>query len=344
MLRILNYIENDMKITPRRIYDFVQARIEQRKKVHYEKKAMHYIEQSSSSIVGFVKENQSHIIPGGEILSYILSTRYRDSFDMENRYLPYRWLSLSNKVYELTKPKLEWHSGPSVLVFGAGNRNPYTLALFFLLQGASKVYCLEPSSIDTPDVMSRLYETVCQITFGLIEGPHKRSLDDISKFIDIKALAMGDYSNVIKDNCIEVLKCVGEDITLPNESIDLIYSRSVLEHVVDIDKVYKENLRIISPTGHMVHDIGLCSHNKHDPITMYYNPLPELAEFDHLNKKRLSDHVRSIEALGMRATVLDVEKCPLHDQEVLPEFKAYSKEDLEVISAVVHVEMTGLEV
>jgi len=48
---------------------------------------------------------------------------------MSNRYLPYRWLALANEAYEITEGSIDRQSDPSVLIVGAGNRTPYTLAL-----------------------------------------------------------------------------------------------------------------------------------------------------------------------------------------------------------------------
>jgi len=199
---------------------------------------------------------------------------------------------------------------------------------------AQKVYCLEPTEIDPIEAISRLYEAVCQVSFGIIKCSDDSTIENISKFIDVKALASGDIENVIKNGSIQVLKGVDENINLPDGSVNLVYSRAVLEHVKDIKQVYQENLRILKPEGCMVHQIALCSHNAHDRLFMYYNPLPSLSEFEHLNKKRLSEHLACIEELGMSATIKDKEIVPLRDQPLLPEFQKFSKDDLEVMSAL----------
>jgi len=328
-----------MKITPKKFYQYIQARADRNQKQKNEQKALHYIEQSTSSVLKYIQGDEQRSLNGGEVLSYTISTRYREIQDITNRYLPYRWLTLANEAHDISKNDIDWTADPTVLIVGAGNRNPYTLALFFLMLGAKKVYCLEPTDIDPMDAMSRLYETVCQISFGIIECSDASTIENISKFIDVKALATGDVENVFKNDSIEVLQGVGEDIQLPDTSVDMIYSRAVMEHVKDIDQVYKENLRILKPKGCMVHQIGLCSHNADDHVSMYYEPLPSLAEFEFINKKRLSEHLQSIEDLGMSATVINTETSPLRDQEVLPEFQKFTKEDLAVIGALLFLKI-----
>src|SRR4051794_7935676 len=39
---------------------------------------------------------------------------------------------------------------------------------------------------------------------------------------------------------------------LPNESVDLIYSRSVMEHIADPDAVYREMCRVLKPGGRSI--------------------------------------------------------------------------------------------
>lgn len=322
-----------MKITPKKIYDFAKSRLNIYNKERNKQKAISYIGKSTGAIVDFVKKNEQTIIQNGDELSYILCTRYRHIFDEGNRYLPYRWSLLANEAYDMSNEVLDWTANPSVLIVGAGDRNPYSLALFFLLKGAKKVYCLEPSSFEQVTVMSRLYETVCQIAFGVIDTPEDVTLEKVAEFLDLKALACGDFDNVFKNNCIEVLQDVAEKIQLKDNSIDFIYSRSVLEHVRDIQQVYRENKRILSLDGCMLHQIDLSSHNRSDPVSMYYTPLPELASFDHINKKRLVDHLTSIEDLKMKVSVLEKKEHPVSTSGLLPEFQNYSQSELETISA-----------
>lgn len=51
---------------------------------------------------------------------------------------------------------------------------------------------------------------------------------------------------------IELHKCNLESIPVASESVDLIISRSVLEHVADPAKVYREMHRLLRPGGHFV--------------------------------------------------------------------------------------------
>lgn len=51
---------------------------------------------------------------------------------------------------------------------------------------------------------------------------------------------------------IELIQADLGELRLPDNSVDVIMSRSVMEHVVDPAKVYREMYRILKPGGHFV--------------------------------------------------------------------------------------------
>ncbi len=48
---------------------------------------------------------------------------------------------------------------------------------------------------------------------------------------------------------IEILEGVGEDIPLPDESVDIVYARQVLHHTADPGEVMRECARVLKPGG-----------------------------------------------------------------------------------------------
>ena len=49
----------------------------------------------------------------------------------------------------------------------------------------------------------------------------------------------------------ELIKCYGDKIPKPDGSYRTILSNSVIEHIPDIDPIFKEALRLLAPGGHM---------------------------------------------------------------------------------------------
>ena len=144
----------------KKVFDFIRYRINLYLTFYYKRKIINLLYKYPSTIYQFIYNNEDIIIPGMHILNYKYGIKNRKIFDLGNRYLPYRWHVLAEQTYKLTQDSINWHSNSVVLVLGAGQRNPYSLALFFLLNGASKVYCLEPKPLDVIAVMSTLHETV----------------------------------------------------------------------------------------------------------------------------------------------------------------------------------------
>jgi len=62
-----------MKITPQKIYQYIQARAGRYQKQKNEEKALHYIEQSTSSVLKYIQSDEQRFLGGGEVLSYALA-------------------------------------------------------------------------------------------------------------------------------------------------------------------------------------------------------------------------------------------------------------------------------
>lgn len=51
---------------------------------------------------------------------------------------------------------------------------------------------------------------------------------------------------------IELIRTDMGEVPLPDNSVDVVMARSVMEHVVDPEKVYREMWRILKPGGHFI--------------------------------------------------------------------------------------------
>ena len=98
---------------------------------------------------------------------------------------------------------------------------------------------------------------------------------------------------------IEVLDGVGEDIPLPDESVDIVYGRQVLHHTRDLDAVAREAARALRPGGffffcreHVVAD------DRELAEFLEAHPVHQLAGGE--NAYTLDQYVGAIERSGLR--------------------------------------------
>jgi SAM-dependent methyltransferase len=73
-----------------------------------------------------------------------------------------------------------------------------------------------------------------------------------------------DFRENEKTAGIDLIKSDLSGIDLASESIDLIISRSVLEHIKDIEPVYREMHRLLKPNGHFFFMVP----NLHDYVSL----------------------------------------------------------------------------
>lgn len=259
--------------------------------------------------------------------------------DGGNRYLPHRWRIIFNEIRTLTAMDIDWTSGPVFLSFGAGDRNPMGLPFLAVLAGASKGIALEPGPLRDELTTATLQETL----WDLVRDPQAYGLTaaDLGRLrtaLNADALWRGDpLPIVLSKGCLELSRSTGEKSSFASGSIDIIYSRSVLEHVIEIEMAMAELVRALKPGGVMFHHIGLDAHDSRDPISFYYAERGSAANFySGLNFWRMSDYVHLFERLGCVVEVVNTETVPqarIDRSRLIPYFVGYSDEDLRTIVA-----------
>ena len=135
----------------------------------------------------------------------------------------------------------------------------------------------------------------------------------LKKFSKVYGIDIEDYS--ARHPGVEFLLSDGDTIPLPNESVDLVVSHSVLEHVRDLSKSLTEINRILVVGGHAyltVSPLYYSSFGSHvyeagkrldnwehlDPTSQYFltdNPIPHAqTSGHHLNKLTSSRFLASV--------------------------------------------------
>lgn len=131
---------------------------------------------------------------------------------------------------------------------------------------------------------------------------------------------------------------------LPAQSVDVVYSNSVLEHIPGavILGILKEARRILKPTGATVHSVACNDHYAHfDRSITFINYLQYTesewgvwnTKFLYQNRLRPQDFLRLVEEAGLHVVLKKQNPRPdllekLPQMKIAPEFSHYSKEEL----------------
>lgn len=127
------------------------------------------------------------------------------------------------------------------------------------------------------------------------------------------------------------------------ESVDMIYSQAVLEHVDDLASTYEELYRWLNPGGFMSHQIDFRSHGvarKWNGHWAYSDPVWRVlrAWWPYLiNREPHSRHIELLRRLGLEI-VCDVmirTHAGIHREQLAPRFRSLSDEDLTTSGAFV---------
>jgi SAM-dependent methyltransferase len=128
--------------------------------------------------------------------------------------------------------------------------------------------------------------------------------------------------------------------SIPDQSIDIIYSCAVLEHVHDLELCFAEMLRVLKSGGRMYHEVDLRDHIFSQRSLWFLT----LSDFwfrllfkntgGYVNRRRLGYYKKLIEKNGF--SILQLQPTILHTDTI--NFKeiesSYSKEDIRVLSFI----------
>jgi SAM-dependent methyltransferase len=123
---------------------------------------------------------------------------------------------------------------------------------------------------------------------------------------------------------------------LEDESVNVIYSSAVLEHVYDLDLCFSEMVRVLKRGGYMNHRVDLRDHI-FNRDSLFFLRIPEywfLRLFGntggYVNRKRFSDYLRLFEKFNLE--ILGIKKKKKKNNKKKRLLKKYSEDDLETVS------------
>lgn len=207
--------------------------------------------------------------------------------------------------------------GKTILDFGSGQSQ--NLMRMMILYGAKKAYTFDKYIDSKNDVM------------------FMKNLNNWLKILDMFPQENLDNAKAIHVSSLS---------DIPKESIDLIVSFSVLEHISHPEEEIEALISILSPEGQMVHFIDFRDHSdfskplnflRYDNET--WNSMNPPNVFTHTNRYRLCDFERLFEKKQMKISVSEMmEKYYVSEKErsqFHPCFQKYSERDLCALNAAI---------
>jgi SAM-dependent methyltransferase len=257
-----------------------------------------------------------------------------------NRWLHHRWARLACELREDLEGTFAFPSGFTAVCLGVGIRNGLAFPLLVGLMGARRVKAVEPEPLAVDEefrVLWGLGETALRVLAGEAGVPgldaHPAAL---SRFVRLGPLLRGESLAGALAPDLVWRRGTAESLELEPASVDLVTSRSVMEHVADLHSAYRAMATALRPGGVLHHAVDLSSHDP-DELAMYRRPsLAPGARLDGINEQRLSDHVVILRDLGLEVWVRRQVRTaePIDREAIQPRFRRYADEDLLTTGAV----------
>lgn len=141
----------------------------------------------------------------------------------------------------------------------------------------------------------------------------------------------------------DLVRYLNDASSLPPDSVDYLFSHSVLEHIEDLGTMYSAMWRWLRPGGVMTHSIDFSSHgtskiwNGHWTIPDFVWHLMQGKRRYFLNREPASSHRSWLERVGFE--VIEFHQTPLAstltNKELATRFRHLSESDLTTVSAFV---------
>ena len=176
---------------------------------------------------------------------------------------------------------------------------------------------------------------VLHLLSGDLESPHLTiTLDRLDEFANLEALFQNRSADQVLNNArVNWLHQFFEDTEIPDGTIDLLTSRSVLEHVTHVERCFDKLALVMRPGGVMYHDIDLSAHSKDDTFE-FYSRRPDhttTRSVARLNELRLSDYLAHFERRGFESAVVRKDQAATYHLDrtrLQPRFSTYPDDEL----------------
>jgi SAM-dependent methyltransferase len=235
----------------------------------------------------------------------------------------------------------------SFLDFGAGKANPIGFSMLMYLNGVDRCFCVDQTTLMNPVYAAKAnYNMLSDIALRpgnyAIDSQRVETIRSRIHNINIDALKAGDLDGALRsvgDKIIFVNSDI-RDAAIEKNSIDIICSVSVLEHLDDVQSILLYLETIMSNDGAMAHFIDLRDHRARGRRAHKgfhnWSFLTDYAINISTNRVRWSEFMNIFGELGLVVEKLgEVKEDPPSDlrSHLREDFKNLSDEDLSIIRA-----------
>ncbi len=234
-----------------------------------------------------------------------------------------------------------------MLDLGCGTHDPLGLAAYFYLNGYEPAYCCDLSRPRNEFYSAlSMYEIMANIrAFPQRYRFRESKISDILarwKQFDAAQFEAGRLIEGLQSEQLNLHYHIGDvcDIGFDAESLGLVVSFAVLEHVDDLDAVNRFLFSRTTPGGVHYHFIDLADHRSYEAGSKCspFGFLTERAAPAGLNRLRASDHLASFEAAGFEVLKVRRQNHPIPDDirnRLLEPWSSRPDEDLNTLKLTV---------
>lgn len=271
-------------------------------------------------------------VPGGSRIHEQLARRETPDFGRECDVAVDDWLRM---IGELRSRRVTL-DGATVVEIGAGRVPTWSLCCY--LAGAAHVYALDRERRLDGDLVCDLADRL-MVHVPAIARALGRSEPDVASAQRGLATSLdrGATLAVATGSVVDYRAPADPAATaLPASSIDVMISSSVLEHVPDVDAVFTEAMRILTPGGVMFHAIDCGDHNARNAPLHYLKYSDEQwarwnNRFLYQNRLRAKDFVEMARAAGFTIEAVTPRSSGAPNG-VHAKFTGYSRDELAITS------------
>jgi len=229
----------------------------------------------------------------------------------------------------------------SILEIGSGK--PLGTGIFWNFVGARKYCSIDKfTQINLTDLWMQRFESILDMNLFY---PQDFRIESLVK--------KNDEQYILSENKIRLIQGSFEEYPFEEKSFDFIYTSAVLEHVTNIEMIFRKMYDVLTDDGIMIHAIDLREHHtnlrtvpdKDTSIdflkysTEEWNKMYPPGSEHYINRLRASDFQKYFEDEGFSVvdfiTTQEMELGETVYSKIHPEFHRYSIDDLSKISVSV---------
>lgn len=241
-----------------------------------------------------------------------------------------------------------------------------------LLSGAEKYYALDVMEWASKDHNLRVFDELCMLFASRASIPTEEEFPGIKPQIDSYDFPWHILSDEFLTQCLDkqrinkIRECIeagdfsenspiryfvpwNNNATIRHESVDMIISQAVLEHIDDLDQTYRAMNLWLKPTGFMSHDVDFRCHgftykwNGHWTCSKkYWRFLTGKLTFS-INRRPHSDHIRLLKEnhFDVVCDIKSQAESGIRQNQLVSEFMYITDDDLITQTAFIQARKFG---